>query len=547
MTNNRSVTDELARGAIRALLAGVRPPIVPADCDEWEPYVTVLLEAFDQGGVARVIWEYNLMAGDLALARLLAGDQPDSANAVKPPPGSPANPRPLPIDALLDQGADDEGNAQSLYLLFGHEFLYCDAYGYLQWTGTHWSTDGAEAALERAAVYTLKQRRILAARGGFDKLATASVPSTRHVRDCLFLFRSLVTVNVDMFDCDPDTLNCANGVLNLATGQLIPHDPSQRYTYCVPVEYDPNADQRMWREFLADVVGGGPEVIEYLQMAIGYSLTGYTREECLFYVFGPTRSGKGTLTETLLALLPKPVALEVDFTTFTAARDHDTQNFDLAPLKPARVLFASESNKYQALNSGKIKSLTGGNEVRCAFKHRDHFSYRPQYKMWLVSNHPVNADVDDDALWYRVKVIEFPTSFADREDTSLKLRMKHPDNLKGVLAWAVEGAIKWFALGSHGLGPKTPDAVTATTRQHRADLDYVQSWLDECCEVDPAHWSSNESVYRSYRLWCADNGVEAKKIRAFILALKAKKFIVGIQKWVNGTKKRGVVGLRIVI
>ena len=50
MTNNRSVTDELARGAIRALLAGVRPPIAPADCDEWEPYVTVLLEAFDQGG-----------------------------------------------------------------------------------------------------------------------------------------------------------------------------------------------------------------------------------------------------------------------------------------------------------------------------------------------------------------------------------------------------------------------------------------------------------------------------------------------------------------
>ena len=335
-------------------------------------------------------------------------------------------------------------------------------------------------------------------------------------------------------------------MLNLATGQLTPHDPAQRYTYCVPVEYDPSADQRMWREFLVDVVGSGPEVIEYLQMAIGYTLTGYTREECLFYVFGPTRSGKGTMTETLLALLPKPVALEVDFTTFTAARDHDTQNFDLAPLKPARVLFASESNRYQALNSSKVKSLTGGNEVRCAFKHRDHFSYRPQYKMWLVSNHPVNADVDDDALWYRVKVIEFPTSFADREDTSLKLRMKHPDNLCGVLAWAVEGAIKWFALGSHGLGPKTPDAVTVTTRQHRSDLDYVQAWLDECCSIDPAHWSANEDVYRSYRLWCTDNGVEAKKIRMFMLSLKAKGFIVSVQRKLNSINRRGIVGLRII-
>jgi putative DNA primase/helicase len=547
MADDRAVSDDLARGAIRALLAGVRPPVAPVDCGEWEPYVSRLMEAFDRGEQSAVFWEFNLIAEDLALARLLAGDQPDGAKTIKTPPGTPANPRPLPVDELLDQGANDEGNAQSLYLLFGHEFLYCEAYGYLQWTGTHWRLDGAEAALERAAVYALKQRRILAARADFKHLlTTATETNARRVKDCLFLFRSLVTESVDHFDCDPNTLNCANGVLNLTTGKLTPHDPSQRYTYCVPVEYEPGADQRMWREFLADVVGGGPEVIEYLQMAIGYTLTGYTREECLFYIFGPTRSGKGTLTETLLALLPKPVAMEVDFTTFTAARDHDTQNFDLAPLKPARVLFASESNRYQALNSSKVKSLTGGNEVRCAFKHRDHFSYRPQYKMWLVSNHPVNADVDDDALWHRVKVLEFPTSFADREDTSLKLRMKHPDNLRGVLAWAVEGAIKWFALGSHGLGPKTPAAVATTTRQHRTDLDYVQAWLDECCEADPAHWSANEDVYRSYRLWCTDNGVEAKKVRMFMLSLKAKGFIVSVQRKINSVNRRGIIGLRVL-
>lgn len=546
MADTRLMADDLARGAIRTLLLGIKPPVDPADCGEWSPYVTILMEAFDRGGRSQVFWEYNLMADDLALARLLAGDQPIGPGTPKMPPGAPPNPKPLPVDDLLDQSADDEGNAQSLHLLFGHEFVYCEAYGYLHWTGTHWHIDGAEASLERAAVYTLKQRRVLAARAGHDHLARASIPNARKVKDCLFLFRSLVTVSVDEFDRESDTLNCANGVLDLSTGQLTSHDPAQRYTYCVPVEYDPAADQVLWREFLQDVVGGGLEVIEYLQMAIGYSLTGYTREECLFYIFGPTRSGKGTLTETFLALLPKPVALEVDFTTFTAARDHDTQNFDLAPLKPSRVLFASESNKYQTLNSGKIKSLTGGNEVRCAFKHRDHFSYRPQYKMWLVSNHPVNADVDDDALWYRVKVIEFPTSFADREDTSLKLRMKHPDNLRAVLAWSVEGAIKWFSLGNHGLGPKTPAAVTATTRQHRSDLDYVQAWLDECCEVDPAHWSSNEDVYRCYRLWCTDNGVEAKKIRAFILSLKAKGFIVADVRRINSVTKRGVVGLRLL-
>lgn len=550
-TNTLSAADEMARAAIRALLAGVRPDIDPADCGQWAGKVEILLDAFDKGGRARVVWEFNLMAGDLDIAALLA-DDPAISSQSQPTSASPMQPRPLPVQFMLDQGADDEGNAACLHAIFGKEFCYTEAWGYLWWTGTHWTMAGAEAALIRAAIYTLKQRRILAARANRENIVRCAQPSAKRIRDCLYLFRSMVTVPIADFDRSPDELNCANGVLNLATGQLTPHDPAQRFSYCVPVEYDPHADQTLWRQFLADVVGGGPEVIEYLQMAVGYSLTGYTREECLFYIYGPTRSGKGTFTETLLALLPKPLAVEVDFTTFTAERGGDTQNFDLAPLKPARFIVASESNKYQTLNTGKIKSLTGGNEVYCAFKRRDHFSYKPQYKMWLVSNHPVNADVDDDALWYRVKVIEFPNSFVDKEDTSLKLRMRQPENLKGVLAWAVEGAIKWYALGPHGLGPHTPAAVVAATRQQRAELDYVQAWLDECCEIAPMHWTSNEEAYRSYRNWCTDNGVEAKKVRSFVLSLKGKGFTVGalqrIQNPLAGgsTVRRGIIGLKVL-
>ena len=105
-----------------------------------------------------------------------------------------------------------------------------------------------------------------------------------------------------------------------------------------------------------------------------------------------------------------------------------------------------------------------GDWVRCAFKHRDHFEYRPQFKIWLVSNHPVNADVDDDAAWYRLKVIEFPNSFVGREDKTLKERMKSPENLKAVLAWAIQGAIMWYGLGAQGLQtPPEIEQATSTT------------------------------------------------------------------------------------
>lgn len=443
---------------------------------------------------------------------------------------------------LLTEDASDEGNARCVFHIYGNMFLYNSALGWQTFNGTHWQAENAEARLDRCIIEVLQARRAEAVKFNREQIIAATKPSARHVTDCKKNFYSLVTASVSEFDADPNLLNCVNGVIDLRTGQLLPHIASQRFTYCVPVEYDPATDWTEWENFLYDVSGRSQEVLEYIQMAVGYSLTGYTSEECLFYIHGPTRAGKGTFTETLLALLPKPLAVETDFNTFTRQRD-DANNFDLAPLRPARLVIASESNKYQTLNSGKVKALTGGNEVYCAFKHRTHFSYRPQYKVWLVSNHPVNADVDDDAIWYRVRVIEFPTSFAGYEDKALKARMKLPDNLKAVLAWAVAGAVKWFC---SPVGLTTPEVIQSITYRHRSDLDYVQTWLDECCEVSPARWTANDEIYKSYSDWCKENGVEPKQQRSLSQSLQNKGFLIGQQKKNSfGQNKKGVIGLRI--
>lgn len=163
-------------------------------------------------------------------------------------------------------------------------------------------------------------------------------------------------------------------MLDLRTGELSPHTPAQRFTHCTTVEYIPQSDTSALRSWLAGAVAGGMETVDWLQMAVGYSLTGHTREEVLFYLYGPPRSGKGTLTEMILALLGSPLAKEVNFATFTAQRSGDSQNFDLAPLKPCRTVLASESNAYERFNKAKVKMLTGGNEVYCAFKHQTHFA-----------------------------------------------------------------------------------------------------------------------------------------------------------------------------
>lgn len=494
---------------------------------------------------------YNGTANlNMGTSQTAAGSGSNGGSPPPPPPNGTSNSQPsggtppTNIDQfLLAQGANDEGNAQSVYALYGSQFLYCEAYGYLHYNGRFWEAEKAEAKLRRAITHTLEKRAILGLRNGQDALLRAAKPNASNVKNCMYMFQSLVVTDVESFDDSPETINCKNGVVNLRTGQLDPHSPIQRYTYCLPVDYDPAADYVEWIEFLSKVVSH-PELIDYLQMAVGYTATGDTREECLFYVHGPTRSGKGTFAETLLHLLKKPLGVQADFSTFTEKRDGDSQNFDLAPLKPARFVVASESNKYDVLNEAKVKTATGGDWIRCAFKHKSHFEYKPQFKIWLLSNHPVKGDVDDDAFWGRVKVISFPNSFLGKEDKALKRRMKSHEMLRGVLRWMVEGAIAWFASST---GLSTPQTVIDATATRRKELDYVQQWLDECCKTDPNEWTSNSDIRISYESWCKAEGITPKGPEQFSRALIQKGYTVGVRKYTPlGKQVRGVQGLSII-
>ncbi len=429
-------------------------------------------------------------------------------------------------EALLTQGAHDEGNAQCVNLRYAGRYVQNDALGWLYYTGTHWTSEGAEASLDRNTVETLTARIDAALKSGkadqYKDLISKSIPSSSKVQGAKYLLSSLVYAPPSTFDNEPDMLNCKNGLVNLRTGDIYPHDPAQRFTFCTSAEYKPSASCAAWEKWLLDAVGGNMDIVLWLQMAVGYSLTGHTQEEILFYLFGPPRSGKGTFTETLLNLFGSPMAKEVNFATFTAQRTGDSQNFDLAPLKPCRFVAASESNAYERFNEAKVKALTGGNEVYCAFKHHTHFNYKPQFKIWLSSNQPVNADPDDDAVWGRLRVIEFPHSHLGKENKTLKASLRTASVLEGVLAWAIAGAIKWYALGEAGL-PELKTSVSIKA-QHRGALDNVQTWLDEACLTGGEGFTSNSLLYLSYEKWCGENGVEKKKQKGFSQSLIRKNF-----------------------
>ena len=439
-------------------------------------------------------------------------------------------------------GANDEVNARLTHAMHGETFMHTESLGWLSYDGQQWATDGSDAAVDRAIVATLEARIGAAFATGkaeaHEKLIKFCAPNAQRIKGAKYNLSSLARGSMVEFDPSPDDLNTPSGVLNLRTGLVTPHSSSQRFMHVTAAEYDPTADQSAWRNYLADAFNNDSEILNWLQMAGGYTITGHTSEEVVFYLYGKKRAGKGLFTETLGAALGPQLSAELDFSTFTRDRTGDMQNFDLAPLTATRFVAASESQAYERLHEAMVKRITGGNRIYCALKFKNLFNYRPQFKIWLSSNHPINADPDDDAVWSRIRLIEFPNSYLGREDKTLKEALRQPEAMRGVLAWLVEGAKKWYLLGPSGL-PELQRFIIAKDEQ-RSEIDTVQQWIDECCEVGSSYRTTSAALYSSYRDWASRNGVQIKAQIGLSRVLGVKGYTAK-----NLDNLRGFVGIRV--
>lgn len=146
--------------------------------------------------------------------------------------------------------------------------------------------------------------------------------------------------------------------------------------------------------------------------------------------------------------------------------------------------------------------ITGGDLVYCAFKHKSHFSYRPQYKVVLTSNHYAWADAADDAVWGRLRIVPFETSYLGKEDKTLKQRLVSDGNLPGVLAWAAEGAYRWY---KNGRLPY-PDIMKKELDSNRSNASTVISFVQDECVLDASAQVSVTDLYTDYKGYCQVEG-----------------------------------------
>ena len=475
------------------------PKYKPGDCDrKWE--------TFTPG---------NTMTEGITLGSLSEWAKQDSLGT------TPKTDRPEPYHLT------DMGNAERLIARHGADLHWCKPWGkWLTWDGRRWAVDDTEQVAQRAketvrAIYAeASQGEDAKARSAIAKHAIGS-EAERRVNAMIGLAASEPGVPVlpAELDADPWALNLQNGTLDLKTGAFRPHRRADMLTKVAPVDFDQDAECPLWLAFLDRVMRGNEALIDFLQRAVGYSLTGDTSEQVFLILHGTGSNGKTTFLESLRALLGDDYATRTPTETLLLAQRHNGgPTPELAQLRGARLVTSTEAEEGRRLAEARIKELTGGDTIAARPMYRDPVQFQPVFKLWLGTNHKPVIRGTDLAIWRRIRLIPFTVTIPAHEQDR-RLADKLREELPGILQWALIGCAMWLR---DGLG--APSEVTAATEEYRNEMDVIGAFLDDRCELGDSHKARAGALHKAYREWCEEQGERPVSGRAFADRLQERGF-----------------------
>ena len=453
----------------------------------------------------------------------------------------PTEPKPSTISPEKPFHYTDWGNARRLVSLHGENLRFCHVWGkWLIWNERCWEIDETEEIVRRAkeTVTTIYQEAANTNEDNRKSLAKWAIQSEgeSRLRAMISLAQSEpgIPVRVHQLDTDPWLLSVRNGVLDLRSGELRKHCQENLITRTLEEEFYSQAECPTWTAFLEKILEGNTNLITFLQRAVGYSLTGSTREQCLFILYGTGANGKSTFLNTLQELLGD-LALQTPTETLLIKRGDSIPN-DLARLPGARLVVSIETEDGAQLAESRVKQMTGGEPVVARFLHKEFFEFKPVFKLWLATNHKPTIKGTDHAIWRRIRLIPFNMTIPEEEqDTDLpeKLRTEFP----GILRWAVEGCLSWQKEGIH-----PPQEVSEATTEYQAEQDVLAGFLRDVCVEHPFSEITKKEFYAAYKEWCEENGDKPESQRAISRRMKErgfqeKKGTGGTRKWIGVGKQ----------
>lgn len=372
--------------------------------------------------------------------------------------------------------------------VYADRLRFChDAGSWFEWDGAIWRPNRVGLAYQWARELA---RRLAADEDPKVRYVTSKTAFAAGVeRFC----RSdpVFAVTTEKWDRDAWLLGTPDGTVDLFSGKLRDANPADHITKATAVGPSLRADCPQWLAFLDQATGSDGELIRFIRQWCGYALTGLTKEHALVFVYGPGGNGKSVFLNVLTAIL-RDYATTAAMDTFTASIG-DKHPTDMAMLRGARLVTASETEEGRAWAEAKIKQLTGGDPITARFMRQDFFTFTPSFKLTIVGNHqPVLKNVDEAAR-RRFNIVPFTRKPA-KPDRDLETKLR--DEWPGILRWMIEGCLDWQANGL-----VRPSSVIEATDAYFAEQDMHSQWLAEKCQVDPGKPDLTETASDLFASW----------------------------------------------
>ena len=298
-----------------------------------------------------------------------------------------------------------------------------------------------------------------------------------------------------------NAFNVRNCLISLKTGKTAEHDKKYMISKLAPVTYDENAKCPRWDRFIEEITCGDKSLQLYLQRMIGYCMTAYTKEQCMFFLYGNGSNGKSVFVDTIAYMLGEYAASCQPETVMMRDRNN-TARGDLARLKGARMVVTSEPNDGCRLDEGIVKQMTGGteNKLTARFLYGREFEFSPEFKIVMSTNYKPVIKGTDNGIWRRVRLIPFTAEFT-KENRDPQLTEKLRRELPGILNWAIAGAVGWC---KEGLPPCA--IIDEAGQEYRSEMDRVQQFLDDCTTRSESSSTQASTLYKCYKAWCSEQG-----------------------------------------
>lgn len=478
------------------------------------------------------------------------GGTPDEAiRTAKNELDAPRAPERLPGEdeeeiAAAKLGLTDLGNAKRLVKKHGKDIRYCPAWSsWMVWDGRRWERDATKEIDRRARtvvnelyVEAGKQKSLDERKKVYEHAIKSESRRALEAISAVAQAEAGIAVSVAQFDKNEWLLSVRNGTVDLRTGRLLPHNRDDLITKFSPASFDPEATCPTWDRFLSRIMADREDLVAFIRRAAGYSLTGSTREQAMFFCYGDGANGKSTLIEALRYVLGD-YAMAAQFDTFMANDNRGDAREDIARLRGARLVSAVEGAEGRKFDEAVVKQLTGGDTVTARFLFEGSFEFVPTCKIWLAANHKPKIRGADDGIWRRMRLVPFDVKIpeAERDNALPELLRSEAD---GILAWCVRGALEWQ---THGLG--TPLVVTEATQEYREESDDVGLFLSEACETLPGGNIQARDLYNAYKNWSEKAGVRPVNGKTFGSGMKNRREVTFVRDrnkvvWYQGLRIR---------